>query len=56
MLSGGKMWKWHNPSIRDGPFGGLTHTHAYYLWKAEFHWGEPGNPSKGSEHTIDGTQ
>jgi carbonic anhydrase len=55
-LHGGKMWKWHNPSIRDGPFGGKTHTHAYYLWKADFHWGEPGNPNKGSEHTIDGTQ
>merc|ERR1719402_1356753 len=24
-LHGGKMWKWHNPSIRDGPFGGKTH-------------------------------
>jgi carbonic anhydrase len=53
-LSGGKMWTWKNPSIRDGPFGGVTHTHAYYLWKIEFHWGEPGNPAKGSEHTIDG--
>jgi len=53
-LMGGKMWKWKNPSIRDGPFGGLTHTHAYYLWKIDFHWGEPGNPAKGSEHTIGG--
>ena len=48
------MWTWKNPSIRDGPFGGVTHTHAYYLWKIEFHWGEPGNRLKGSEHTIDG--
>jgi len=53
-LHGGNMWQWKNPSIRDGPFGGLTHTHAYYLWKIEFHWGEPGNNEKGSEHTIDG--
>merc|ERR1712136_93884 len=53
-LSGGKMWTWKNPSIRDGPFGGVTHTHAYYLWKIEFHWGEPGNDAKGSVHTIDG--
>jgi len=55
-LMGGSMWRWKNPSIRDGPFGGKTHTHTYYLWKAEFHWGEPGNPSKGSEHTINGNQ
>jgi len=55
-LHGGKMWKWKNPSIRDGPFGGVKHSHAYFLWKIEFHWGEPGNPSKGSEHTFDGEQ
>jgi len=55
-LHGGNMWKFQNPSIRDGPFGGLTHTHTYYLWKAEFHWGEPGVTDKGSEHTIDGRQ
>jgi len=55
-LHGGNMWKWKNPSIRDGPFGGKKHTHAYYLWKAEFHWGQPGNPDVGSEHTIDGKQ
>ena len=48
------MWTWKNPSIRDGPFGGVTHTHAYYLWKIEFHWGERGDVEKGSEHTIDG--
>merc|ERR1711962_1402609 len=53
-LHGGNMWKYKNPSIRRGPFGGSTHSHAYYLWKIDFHWGEPGNPSKGSEHTIDG--
>ena len=56
MLHGGNMWKWQNPSIRDGPFGGNTYTHTYYLWKAEFHWGEPGVTDKGSEHTIDGMQ
>jgi len=53
-VAGGKMWRWKNPSIRDGPFGGKTHTHAYYLWRIDFHWGEPGNPAKGSEHTVDG--
>merc|ERR1711962_311854 len=53
-LHGGKNWKTKNPSIRRGPFGGKTYTHAYYLWKIDCHWGEPGNPSKGSEHTIDG--
>jgi len=53
-LHGGKRWRWENPSIRDGPFGGMKHSHAYYLWKIDFHWGERGNPSKGSEHTFDG--
>jgi len=54
MLYGGAMWKWKNPSIRDGPYGGKTHTHAYYLWQLHFHWGEPGNADQGSEHTVDG--
>jgi len=53
-LYGGAMWKWKNPSIRDGPYGGKTHTHAYYLWQLHFHWGEPGNSVQGSEHTVDG--
>jgi len=53
-LHGGKEWRWRNPCIWYGPFGGLTFTHAYFLWKIEFHWGEPGNPTKGSEHTFDG--
>jgi len=53
-LYGGAMWKWKNPSIRDGPYGGKTHTHAYYLWQLHFHWGEPGKTDKGSEHTVDG--
>ena len=48
------MWRWKNPSIRDGPYGGVTHTHAYYLWQLHFHWGEPGTQDKGSEHTVDG--
>jgi len=53
-LYGGAMWRWKNPSIRDGPYGGKTHTHAYYLWQLHFHWGEPGKTDKGSEHTVDG--
>jgi len=53
-LIGGNMWRWKNPSIRDGPYGGVTHTHAYYLWQLHFHWGEPGTQDKGSEHTVDG--
>ena len=53
-LYGGAMWRWKNPSIRDGPYGGKTHTHAYYLWQLHFHWGEPGMTDKGSEHTVDG--
>jgi len=53
-MKGGKKWKRKTPSIRDGPFGGNVFSHAYYLWKLEFHWGQPGNANKGSEHTIDG--
>merc|ERR1719450_923910 len=53
-LYGGAMWRWKNPSIRDGPYGGKTHTHTYYLWQLHFHWGEPGMTDKGSEHTVDG--
>merc|ERR1712198_94497 len=53
-LVGGKNWRYTNPSIRRGPYGGITHTHAYYLWQLHFHWGEPGVQDKGSEHTVDG--
>merc|ERR1719312_932462 len=53
-LFGGKNWRTKNPSIRRGPYGGVTHTHAYYLWQLHFHWGEPGTQDKGSEHTVDG--
>jgi len=53
-LVGGNMWRYKNPSIRKGPYGGITHTHAYYLWQLHFHWGEPGVQDKGSEHTVDG--
>ena len=53
-LVGGKNWRYTNPSIRRGPYGGVTHTHAYYLWQLHFHWGEPGTQDKGSEHTVDG--
>lgn len=51
---GGKKWKWRCPSIRDGPYGGLTHTHAYYLYAIHFHWGDVAVATHGSEHTIDG--
>ena len=53
---GGENWKYKCPNIRDGPYGGLTHTNAYYLWQLHFHWGSPGDDSKGSEHTVDGKQ
>jgi len=53
-VKGGKKWKLKCPSIRDGPYGGLTHTHAYYLYAIHFHWGEVGKDTHGSEHTIDG--
>jgi len=53
-MRGGKKWKWSTPNIRDGPFGGDVFSHAYFLWKLEFHWGQPGNEKKGSEHTING--
>merc|ERR1712198_563890 len=53
-LVGGTNWRYTNPSIRRGPYGGITHTHAYYLWQLHFHWGEPGVQDKGSEHTVDG--
>ena len=53
-LVGGNMWRYKNPSIRRGPYGGVTHTHAYYLWQLHFHWGAPGVTDRGSEHTVDG--
>ena len=53
-MRGGKKWKQSTPNIRDGPLGGDVYSHAYFLWKLEFHWGQPGNEKKGSEHTIDG--
>merc|ERR1711936_1368216 len=53
-MRGGGQYKAKTPSIRDGPFGGNVYSHAYYLWKLEFHWGTPGNTKKGSEHTVDG--
>jgi len=53
-MRGGGQYKAKTPSIRDGPFGGNVYSHAYYLWKLEFHWGTPGNLKKGSEHTVDG--
>lgn len=51
---GGKKWMYKCPSIEDGPYGGVTHTHRYYLWQLHFHWGSVGNDTKGSEHTVDG--
>ena len=39
------------PSIRNGPFGGSTHTHAYYLLQIQFHFGDLGS-ADGSEHSI----
>lgn len=53
-MRGGGQYKAKTPSVRDGPFGGNVYSHAYYLWKLEFHWGTPGNTKKGSEHTVDG--
>jgi len=53
-LHGGNNWRTHSPSIRDGPYGGLTHSHAYYFWNLNFHWGEVGQATKGSEHTVGG--
>lgn len=45
--------KYGCPSIRNGPFGGSTHTHAYYLLQLHFHWGN-GSEHAGSEHLMDG--
>jgi len=53
-MRGGKKWKNKTPNIRDGPFAGNQFSHAYYLWKLEFHWGQPGKSNKGSEHTVNG--
>jgi hypothetical protein len=53
-MLGGKNWKYKCPSIRDGPYGGVEHTHAYFLWQLHFHWGSVGDVTKGSEHTVDG--
>lgn len=55
-IYGGKHWRYKAPSIRDGPYGGLKHTHAYYLHALHFHWGSVGDDSTGSEHTVDGVQ
>lgn len=55
-----KCMRAHNcPSIQDGPFGGRTHSHAYYLVQLHFHWGQNRgqncvDPEMGSEHTVDG--
>ena len=51
-------WKHRKcPSIRNGPFAGSTHTHAYFLLQLHFHWGNNGGHwNKGSEHTVDGKQ
>lgn len=51
---GNGNWKWKCPSIRRGPFGGLTFTHAYYLYKVQFKWGVVGEPLDGSDHAMDG--
>ena len=53
-LHGGKKWQSKCPSIRDEPFGGEKWSHAYFLWKLDFHWGQVGKSDKGSEHTVDG--
>jgi len=53
-VMGGKNWKTHCPNIRDGPYAGSTHSHAFYLWQLHFHWGSVGDDSKGSEHTVGG--
>ena len=53
-MRGGEKWHTKTPNIRDGPFGGNVYSHAYYLWRIDFHWGEKGDANKGSEHTIDG--
>lgn len=53
-MLGGKNWKYKCPSIRDGPYGGVEHSHAYFLWQLHFHWGSVGDVTKGSEHTVDG--
>lgn len=62
-MMGGKNWRLKCPSVRHGPFGGMggwskfeSHSHAYYFWKADFHWGTVGMDNIGSEHTIDGMQ
>jgi len=53
-VMGGSNWKTHCPNIRDGPYAGLTHSHAYYLWQLHFHWGMVGDKDHGSEHTVEG--
>jgi len=53
-VHGAEKWRTHSPNIRDGPFGGIPRTHAYYLWFVSFHWGSLADPSKGSEHSVGG--
>lgn len=53
-LMGGANWKTHCPNIRDGPYAGITHSHAFYLWQLHFHWGMVGDMHHGSEHTVEG--
>ena len=51
---GGNKWRFSSPNVRNGPYGGVTNTHAYYLWKLDFHWGSVGATDHGSEHTVGG--
>jgi len=53
-VMGGDKWPTRCPSIRDGPYAGITHSHAFYLWQLHFHWGMVGDADHGSEHTVDG--
>jgi len=53
-LYGGASWKTKCPSVRQGPYGGATWSHAFYLWQFHFHWSKVGESDKGSEHTVDG--
>ena len=64
VMEGGPLKCWpHCPSIENGPFGGSTYSHRYYLIELHFHWGCQGHDdctgtkedgTLGSEHTVDG--
>ena len=53
-LKGGAAFAKHCPWIKNGPYGGVTHSHRYYLAQLHFHWGEVEKDDHGSEHVVGG--